>query len=137
MISKKMCTSGWKHKKWTSLSNSSYSNTNFQLKLTIGILWTRFVKKASYYFRSKTDKINTTTECCIFELVFISNFTLNKQFWFFDQIYPRQVFMFKNRKSEHYHWIPLIQISLGTKLKLKLTILIFFDQICPKKVFLV
>ena len=30
------------------------------------------------YFQSKTDKIDTITEFCIFELVFVSNFTLNK-----------------------------------------------------------
>ena len=59
--------------------------------------------------------------------------------------------MVKNRKIERNHWIPLIQISIGTKLQLELTILIFltrftpaltknfefFDQICPKGIFLV
>ena len=42
--------------------------------------------------------------------------------------------MVKNRKSEHHHWIPLIQISLGTKFRLKLTILIFWPDL-PKKGF--
>ena len=42
--------------------------------------------------------------------------------------------MVKNRKSEHHHWIPLIQISLGTKFQLKLTILIFWPDL-PKKGF--
>ena len=55
-------------------------NTNFQLKLTNAIFWTKFVKISSY-FQSKTDKRDTTIELCIFELVFVSNFTLNKQFW--------------------------------------------------------
>ena len=50
-------------------------STNFQLKLTIEIFWTKFAKKGSY-FQSKTDKIDTTIEFCIFELVFVSNFTL-------------------------------------------------------------
>ena len=43
--------------------------------------------------------------------------------------------MVKNRKIEHHPWISLIQISLGTKFQLKLTIMIFFDQIYPKKGF--
>ena len=54
-------------------------STNFQFKLTIATFWTKFAKKGSY-FQSKTDKIDTTIEFCIFELVFVSNFTLNKQF---------------------------------------------------------
>ena len=29
-----------------------------------------------------------------------------------NQICPRKIFMVKNRKSEHHHWIPHIQISL-------------------------
>ena len=43
--------------------------------------------------------------------------------------------MVKNRKSEHRHWILLIQISLGTKFQLKLTILIFWLDL-PEKGFL-
>ena len=58
------------------------SGTNFQLKLTIAIFWTKFAKQGSY-FQSKTDKIDTTIKFCIFELVFVSNFTLSKQIWIF------------------------------------------------------
>ena len=43
----------------------------------------------------------------------------------------------KNRMSELHDWILLIQISLGTKFQLKLTILSFLDEISPKRVFLV
>ena len=50
-----------------------------------------------------------------------------------DQICPIKIFIVKNWKSEH-HWIPLIQISLGTKFRLKLTILIFWPDL-PKKGF--
>ena len=85
-------------------------STTFQLRLTIVIFWTKFAKNGSY-FQSKTDKIDTTIEFCIFELAFVSNFTLNN-FEFLDQICPRKIFMVKNRKSEHHHWIPHIQISL-------------------------
>ena len=55
-------------------------------------------------------------------------------FEFLDQICPRKIFMVKNRKIEHHHWILLIQISLGTKFQLKLTILIFWPDL-PKKGF--
>ena len=41
----------------------------------------------------------------------------------------------RNQKSEHGHWILHIKISLGIKFDLKLKILIFLDQIIPKKVF--
>ena len=61
---------------WISLS------PNFQLKLTIAIFWTKFTKM-HIYFQSKTDKIDTTIEFCIFELAFVFNFTSNKQFWIF------------------------------------------------------
>ena len=106
-----------KHHYWILLIRISLSS-NFQLKLTIAIFWTKFAKKGSY-FQSKTDKIDTTIEFCIFELIFVSNFTLNN-FEFLDQICPRKIFMVKNRKSEHHHWIPHIQTSLVTKFPLKL-----------------
>ena len=82
-------------KRWTSLLNPWMLHirislsTNFQLKLTIAIFWTKFAKKGSY-FQSKTDKIDTTIEFCIFELVFVSNFTLNKQFWIFGPNLPKK-----------------------------------------------
>ena len=43
--------------------------------------------------------------------------------------------MVKNRKSYHHRWIVHIQISLGTKFQLKLTILIFWTKFAPKMVF--
>ena len=65
-------------------------NTNFQLKLTNAIFWTKFDKKNSY-FQSKSDKIDTTIEFCIFEKIFVSKFTTNrKMFEFWDQICPTQ-----------------------------------------------
>ena len=64
---------------------------------------------------------------------FLSNLTLNN-FEFLDQICPRKILMVKNRKIEHHHFIPHIQVSLGTKFQLKLTILIFWPDL-PKKGF--
>ena len=54
-------------------------NTTFQLKLTILMLWAEFSQKG--YFRSKTEKVNTTKEFCIFKLGYVPNFTLIKQIW--------------------------------------------------------
>ena len=42
--------------------------------------------------------------------------------------------MVKNGKIEHHHWIPFIQIILGTNFQLKLIILIFWPDL-PKKGF--
>ena len=41
--------------------------TKFQNKMTILIFWTKVAQKG--YSRSKIEKVNTTTEFCIFKLV--------------------------------------------------------------------
>ena len=71
----------YKHHYWTVHIRISLS-TNFQLKMTIAIFGTKLPKKGSY-FQSKAGKIDTSTAFCIFELLNVSDFTLNKQFWFF------------------------------------------------------
>ena len=96
----------------------------FSLNWQFRFFWPVLPTKGSY-FQSKTDEIDTAIEFCIFELVFVSNLTLNN-FEFLDQIYSINIFLFKNRKSEHHHWIPHVQISLSTKFQLKRTILIFY-----------
>ena len=104
-------------------------STNFQLKQTILIFWTKFVQKGN--FQSKTDKMHTTIEFCIFELVFRWNFISNN-FEFFDQICPRRIYIAKIWKSEHHHWILHIRISFGTKFQLKLTILVFWTKFAQR-----
>ena len=52
----------------------------FRLNLKIFIFWTRFAQKGHFWF--ETEKMNVTTELCIFELVSVLNFSLNRQFWF-------------------------------------------------------
>ena len=42
--------------------------TKFQLKLTNLIFWTKLAQKE--YFQSKIEKVNTTIEFCMFELVY-------------------------------------------------------------------
>ena len=50
-------------------------DTKFQFKLTFSIFWTKFAQKG--YFQLKTGKVNTNIDLCIFELVSVSNFSLN------------------------------------------------------------
>ena len=57
--------------------------------MTILFFGPNFPKKVSY-FQFKTDKIDTTIKVCIFELVFVSNFTLNKQFRIFGPNLPKK-----------------------------------------------
>ena len=85
------------HRYWILHIRISLS-TNFRLKLTIAIFWIKFAKKGSY-FQFKTGKIDTTIEFCIFELVFVSNFTLNKQFWIFGPNLPKKdIYVQKQKK---------------------------------------
>ena len=51
-------------------------DTKFQLKLTILKFGTKFAQKR--YFQLKAAKVHSTIEFCIFELVYLPNFTLNK-----------------------------------------------------------
>ena len=122
------------HHYWILLIQISLS-TNFQLKLTIVIFWTKFSLKSGY-FQSKTDKIDATIEFFIFELVFVSNFTLNKQFWIFTSNFPKKDVNGQKLKIEHHHEIPPnIWISLGSKFQLKPTISTFLTRIILKEFF--
>ena len=67
--------------------------------------------------------MNIIIEFQVFELVYASNFSLNRGFWFFEQICPEDVFLVKNIKSERHHGIQSIRISVGTKFQNKQTIL--------------
>ena len=96
------------------------------------ICLTKFTQKG--HLRWKTEKLNITVKFCIFELVYVSSFSLNWQFWFFGPNLHRKSTSGLKQKSEHYHWILHIQIRLVTKFQLKLTTN-FLVQICPKRVF--
>ena len=85
-------------------------------------------------YRRGSNKMNATIGFCIFELVEIPNFSLNFQFWFFGpSLLTKGVMPVKNGKREHHHWILNIRTSLGTKIQLKLTVLIFYWPNLPKK----
>ena len=100
------------------------SGTNFQLKLTIAIFWTKFAKQGSY-FQSKTDKIDTTIKFYIFELVFVSNFTLYKQFWMFGPDFPKKDIYGQNRKLNIIIEFRLFKLVLVPNFSLKLVSAIF------------
>ena len=71
-------------------------DAKFQVKLATLIWWTKFTQKG--YFRSENEKVNTTIEFCIFELVSVLNFNLR------------------------------LKIIVGTKFQLKLTILTWWTK---------
>ena len=58
----------------------------------------------------------------------MQNFSLNWQFYFFGPNLPKKLILVKEGKIEHRHWILHIRISLDTKLKLKLQVLIFYTK---------
>ena len=78
------------------------------------------------------EKLNTTTEFCIFELVLVSEF---KHFDILGQIYPKRVFKVKKRKIEHPHWILQVRIGPGSKFQFKLIILILWTKLAQKGYF--
>ena len=103
----------------------------FHFKQTILSFWTKFPQERNLW--SKTEILNMIIEFRLFKLVsWYQISALTDNFDFFDQICPKKVFLVKNRKSEHHHWILLIQISLGTKFQLKLTISIFCTKFAQK-----
>ena len=70
-----------------------------------------------FYLRSSAEKVSSTIEFCIFELVF----RLNWQFRFFIPNFPQKgCFWSKTEKNEHQHRILKIGFNLDTKLQLKL-----------------
>ena len=102
--------------------------TKFQFELTILMFWTKVAKKAC--FSSKTQKVKTTIEFYIFELVMVPKFSWNWQFWlFFVQICPKWCFPCTTGK------VRKLLISLRTKFQLKLTIVIFLARFAQKGCF--
>ena len=109
--------------------------TKFQLKLTILIFWPDLPKKGFSGLKQKK-----WTRCIFYIILHIQiglvrKFSSNWQFWFFGPNLPKKVFPAKNWKREHHHWIPHIQISLGTKFQLKLIILSFWTKFTQKRYF--
>ena len=93
--------------------------TKFRLKIN-----PKTKKGISNFFKKK----KITIEFYIFELVYVRNFSFNKQFWLLEKISKKRILPVENRKNEHQHRILHIRISLDTNFQLKLTILIFFTK---------
>ena len=74
------------------------------------------------HFRSKTEKVNTVIDFYIFELVYVSSFTLNWQFWFFKPNLPK-----KGISGRKYHITRCY--STCTQIKKDLTI---YDTARPR-----
>ena len=81
----------------------------FQLKLTILIFWTKFTQKV--YFQSKKEKVNITIDFYTFKWLWVLNFSLDWQFWFFGTNLPK-----KGISGQKFHWILHIWINLDIKL---------------------
>ena len=112
-----------------------FARTKFQFKLAILIFWNEFVQKGC--FQSKTEKVNTTIEFCLFKFVLVPNFSLNWQFSFFGpNLLKKGVSSPKQKKwtppwNSAYPNFSLYQISAWND---KFN---FLDQIFPKRVLLV
>ena len=123
------------HCRWVnSFARSQKRQHKYIVYLAVAIFWTIFAKKGSY-FQSKTNKIDTN-HCILhigISLFQISPWTNN--FKVLHRICPRKTFIVKKKKIEHHHWIPLIRISLGTKFRLKLKMLIFLTRFTQKELF--
>ena len=86
------------------------------------------------YFQSKTDKIDTTIEFCIFELVFVSNLTLNKQFWIFTKFAQERYLWSKTEKLNNIIEFRLFKLDLVPNFSLNGQFWFFWPDL-PKKGF--
>ena len=112
-----------------------FARTKFQLKLAIFVFWNEFAQRGC--FQSKTEKVNTTIEFCLFKFVLVPNFSLNWQFLFFGPNLPKKGVSSPKQKKWTPPWnstypnFSLYQISAWND-KFH-----FLDQIFPKRVLLV
>ena len=109
----------WLRHIWISPGNK------FQLKLAILIFGPNLSKKGC--FQSKSEKMNTTIELCIFKFVYIPNYSLNRQFWFSGPNLSKKSISRQNWKKVNDMNSAYLKF-LGTKLQLQ-------DEIFLKRVF--
>ena len=106
----------------------------FYFEQTILNFWTKFTQER--YWSSKTEKVNIFVESCILKLVFVPNFNLNWQFWYFHQICPKWDFLVENRKSEHLFSTYFCIFKLVYReISAQTDNFDFLDQICQKRYF--
>ena len=99
------------------------------VKPAILIFWTKFAPKEGIFgakWKKWTPPLNSTySNQYRYQIS-----TQTNNFDFFEQIYPKRVFLVESRK--HHHWILHIWIGLGTKFQLRPNIFIFGSNL-PKK----
>ena len=95
--------------------------------------WNKFTKNTSSRKKKKkwTSQLNFS-----YSNRFEDNIILEgDNFSFLDQICWKRLFVAKNGKAEHHHWILQIQISPVTKFQSKLITLIFLYQTYSESIF--
>ena len=103
------------------------------------ISWVKFSQKGCFW--SQTEKVNITTEFCVFELVYVPNFSSNWQIWFFGPNLPKKGISGQKRKKwTSPHWILQIRIILCTEFQFKwqfcfLFLFFFLTKFGPKGYF--
>ena len=106
--------------------------TNIQLKMTILIFWTKFAQKG--YIQLKTEKANLTIKFCRFESLYVPNFSLNWQFWFFGPNLPKNFISGQKKRKvsiiNEFCILELVNVPNFT-----LNNFDFLEQIWPKRVF--
>ena len=101
---------------------------NFTLNWQFWFFWPDLPKNAFSDLKQKKWTPHTFYIILYIQINLVENFSSNWQFWFFGPNLPKKVYPVKNWKSEHHRWSADIQINLGTKFYLKLTILIFLTR---------
>ena len=101
---------------------------NFSLDWQFWFFWRDLPKKGFSGLKQKKWTSHIFYIILLIRIGLVRNFSSNWQFWFFGPNLHKNIFLVKNWKNEHHHWIPHIQISLGTKFQLKLKILCFYSR---------
>ena len=65
------------------------------------ISWVKFSQKGCFW--SQTEKVNITIEFCVFELVYVPNFSSNWQICFFGPNLPKKGISGQKRKKWNHH----------------------------------
>ena len=90
--------------------------------------WTKPGKKS--YIRWRAEKLNTTIEFCIFNLVEVPNFSLNWQFWIFGPNLPRKGISGWKQKKSHFRVGPpwLLTILKNRHNRIRMTLLLLVTE---------
>ena len=73
------------------------------------IFWTKFTQKR--YSQSKSEKINTTSELCIFKSVYIPNISFSWEFWFSGPSLSKKSVSRENWTKSERHEFLIFEIS--------------------------